>query len=202
MAEPTDDVVEILSAARAGSPEALGQLLAGYQAYLLLIARQELASDLQAKGGASDLVQETFTEACRDFGHFQGTTAAELRGWLRRLLLNNLANFTRRYRDTAKRQAAAEQALEGGPSSADWAGGLVGDVSTPSAHAMADEQAEGLRRAMDRLPADYRQVLLLRYQEELSFDDIGRLMERSANAAEKLWARAIKRLQQELESPS
>src|SRR5262249_26645466 len=199
MAEPIEDPGRFLPAARAGSPEALGQMLEACQAYLLMIARQELAPDLQAKAGASDLVQETFLDAYRDFAHFQGDTAAELLGWLRRLLLNNLANFTRRYRDTAKRQAAAEVPLEGGRSSADWTGGLLADASTPSGQAMAHEQTQAVQRALDRLPADHRQVILLRYQEELSFEDIGRLMDRSPNAAEKLWARAIKRLQQELE---
>jgi RNA polymerase sigma-70 factor (ECF subfamily) len=202
MAEPTDKVGRLLPAARAGSKEALGELLEACQAYLLLIAQQELAPDLRPKGGASDLVQETFLDAYRDFAQFQGTTPPELLGWLRRLLLHNLANFTRGYRDTAKRQASAEVPLEGGRSSVDWASGLMADGSTPSGQAMAHEQAQAVQQALERLPADYRQVILLRYQEELSFEEIGRLMERSANAAEKLWARAIQRLQHELETPS
>jgi RNA polymerase sigma-70 factor (ECF subfamily) len=202
MAEPTEDVVKCLSAARAGSQEALGRLLEAYQTYLLLIARQELAPDLQAKGGASDLVQDTFIEAFRDFPHFQGNTAEELRGWLRRMLLNNLTNFTRRYRGTAKRQTAAEVALGEGPSSANWAEELIADTSTPSEKAIAQEQAQAVQRALERLPADYRQVLLLRYQEGRSFEDIGRLMDRSPNAAEKLWARAVTRLHLELTNVS
>jgi RNA polymerase sigma-70 factor (ECF subfamily) len=176
-------------------------MLEACQAYLLMIARQEVATDLQAKGGASDLLQETLIDAYRDFGQFQGNTEAELLSWLRRLLLNNLANFTRRYRGTAKRRTAGEVALEGGGSSADWAAGLMADASTPSQQAMAAEQAQAVQRALERLPDDYRRVLLLRYQEELSFEEVGRLLERSANAAEKLWARALARLQQELKAP-
>src|SRR5262245_10155176 len=44
-----------LDAARAGSVDALGQLLEACRAYLLLIAEHELHHSLQAKGGASDL---------------------------------------------------------------------------------------------------------------------------------------------------
>jgi RNA polymerase sigma-70 factor (ECF subfamily) len=51
------------------------------------------------------------------------------------------------------------------------------------------------------LPEDYRRVLVWRYREERSFEEIGQLLKRSANAAQKLWLRAIERLRQELETP-
>lgn len=202
MITPAPDAARWLLAAQAGSKDALGQLLEACRSYLLLIAGQELGPDLRAKGGASDLVQETLLDACRDFAHFQGKTEQELFGWLRRLLLNNLSNFARRYRDTAKRQASVEVPLESGPASLNWAEKLIGHDSTPSALAMAQEQAQAVQRALERLPAEYRQVILLRYQEELPFEEIGRLMGRSSNAAEKLWLRAIERLRQELETPT
>jgi RNA polymerase sigma-70 factor (ECF subfamily) len=177
-------------------------MLQACRAYLLLIAQQELAPDLRAKAGASDLVQETFADACRDFSHFQGDTEAELLGWLRQVLRHNLANFIHRYRATAKRQAALEVPLVGDSSSADWTGGRIADVSTPSAVALAHEQAEAVHQALEKLPADYRQVILWRIQEGLSFEAIGRLLGRTPNAAEKLWARALRRVQQGLEVPS
>ena len=52
-----------LAAARTGSSEALGQALQACRGYLLLLAERELDPDLRAKGGASDVVQETFLEA-------------------------------------------------------------------------------------------------------------------------------------------
>src|SRR5262249_25191343 len=60
MSERIPDVAARLNAARAGSAQALGEALEACRGYLLQIARQELDADLQAKGGASDLVQETF----------------------------------------------------------------------------------------------------------------------------------------------
>src|SRR5262249_62211948 len=107
MGEPNEGAVQHLPAARAGSQEALGRLLEACHGYLLMVARQELPADLQAKGGASDLLQETLMDACRDFAQFRGDTEAELLGWLRQILRNNLAHFNRRYRDTAKRQTDA-----------------------------------------------------------------------------------------------
>ena len=93
--------------AAAGSPEALGSLLEMCRPYLLGVGNQQLEMDLQAKAGASDLVQETFLEAQRDFRGFHGGNEAELLAWLRQILLNNFANLRRHYRDTDKRDLQA-----------------------------------------------------------------------------------------------
>jgi RNA polymerase sigma-70 factor (ECF subfamily) len=191
-----------LPAARTGSTEALGQLLEACRGYLLLIAQRELASDLQAKGGASDLVQETFLKAQRHFAGFQGNTEGELKAWLRQLLLNNLADFTRLYRATDKRQVRREVILEAGTSSTAPTPEPSGDTPTPSDLAMEQEQARAIQQALERLPDDYRLVMRYRYEEELSFEEIGRLMNLSSSAARKLWLRAIKRLRQESEGSS
>src|SRR5438105_1584310 len=111
MAEQHDSFAQWLPAARAGSPNDLGQMLEACRVYLLAVARRELAPDLQAKNSASDLVQETFLDAQRDFKRFQGNTEAELLAWLRQMLLNNIGNFTRRYRATQKRQVSGEVPL-------------------------------------------------------------------------------------------
>ncbi len=198
MAESAGDVARWLAEAQAGSREALGQVLETFRAYLLLIADRELDPELRAKGGASDLVQETFVEAQRDFGRFHGSSAEELRAWLRRLLLNNMANFTRQYRGRAKREVGREVSLEAGGSSHERGAGLAADILSPSGQAVAHEQAETLARAVQELPPDYRQVLALRHEEQLGFEEIGQRMQRTANAARMLWLRAVERLQKEM----
>jgi RNA polymerase sigma-70 factor (ECF subfamily) len=200
MADVSPNPAQWLAAARAGSQEALGQTLEGCRRYLLLVADQELDPQLRAKAGASDLVQQTFLEAQRDFDHFHGSSEAELLAWLRRLLQHNLADFTRRYRATAKRRASREVTLDAESSCDSRVDGLAADTPTASGHVMAQEETEALHRALERLPDDYRLVLLLRYQEERSFEEIGRQMQRSPNAARKLWLRAVERLQQQLDA--
>lgn len=196
------DAERDLLAARAGSPAALGAALESCRGYLLGIAEGELDRALRAKGGASDLVQETFLEAQRDFAGFRGASHAELRAWLRRLLLNNVANFARHYRGTGKRRLDREVGLPGGNSSLAPGTGMPADTPTPSVRVMADEQERELNAAMARLPEDYRQILTLRYREEKSFEEIAALMGRTANAARKLWARAVEKLQEEMEPPT
>jgi RNA polymerase sigma-70 factor (ECF subfamily) len=121
-----------------------------------------------------------------------------LRAWLRRLLLNNVANFTRQYRQRAKRAIGREVSLEAGGSSHERGAGLAADVLSPSGQAVAQEQAEALACAVERLPADYRQVLKLRHEEQLTFEEIGQRMHRTANAARMLWLRAVERVQEEM----
>ena len=202
MSSPADSIAQQLAQARSGSRSALGEALESCRGYLLHIARQQLDADLQAKAGASDLVQDTFLEAQRDFGQFHGATETELLAWLRQLLLHNIANFVRHYRTTAKRAVGREVNLKakGDQSSIDGLAGLPGLSPSPSAQVQAQETLEQVQQTLARLPEDYRQVILLRHQSRLPFDEIGKLMQRSADAARRLWSRAIERLQQEWET--
>jgi RNA polymerase sigma-70 factor (ECF subfamily) len=201
MADEPRGTTEWLEAARGGSHEALGQALDACRRYLLLIAQRELAPELQAKGGASDLVQQTFLEAQRDFCRFHGTTETELLAWLRCILLHNLGKFSRHFRGTRKRGLDREVTLDGARGAGVSAEALADNVPTPSGHAIEREEYEALGRAIERLPEDYRQVIQLRYREDRSFEDIARAMDRSVPAVRKLWARAVERLKQELEQP-
>jgi RNA polymerase sigma-70 factor (ECF subfamily) len=191
------DVTQSIAEARAGSPNSLGLALDACRAYLLKAAEEELDADLRVKVSASDVVQQTLLHAVRGFDGFRGNTEAELLAWLRRQLLNNLVNTARLYREAGKRRLSREVALDTGASSCAGRLDPSADISSPSEHAIAQEEREALEHAMQKLPDDYRRVLELRYQHERSFEEIGTEMGLTANAARKLWARAIKRLQVE-----
>jgi RNA polymerase sigma-70 factor (ECF subfamily) len=199
MPEPMSDVDGLLPAARDGSAEALGRALEAFRDYLLAVANRQLDPVLRAKGGASDIVQETFLEAQRDIRQFTGTTSKELKAWLLRLLSNNAANFARQYKATAKRQVAREVGLPADTPAGPAGAALAGDTPTPSREVMAGEQAAALTRAIGRLPEDYRRVIELRNQENRPFAEIAELMDRTENAIRKLWFRAVEQLQQELD---
>src|SRR5437660_11206754 len=132
-----EEIARWLATARAGAPDALGQALEACRGYLLMIAQQELDPELRAKGGASDLVQETFLKAHRHFAQFHGAAEEELLAWLRRMLLNNLTDFRRLYCETQKRHASREVSLETDDSSRGRGGGLAEPEPTPSALAIA-----------------------------------------------------------------
>jgi RNA polymerase sigma-70 factor (ECF subfamily) len=183
-----------LADARGGSDEALGRALESCRQYLLLVANRQLGPELRAKLGPSDVVQDTFLEAKRDFHRFHGDTAEALRAWLNRILLNNLANAARSYRRTEKRELDREVPFAEVPTGLRCAG-LAAPGPTPSKQAVAREENAELERVLARLPGPYREVIELRHQDQLSFEEIGRRLGRSAEAARKLWARAVEQLQ-------
>lgn len=189
----------ILVAAQAGSSEAVGEALDRCRRYLLDIARQALGPALRAKGGASDLVQETYLEAHRQFPNFVGDSEVQLRAWLRCLLMHKAAQLGRRYRGTRKRQLSREipfgivDSITAHPSQ------FAARMPTPSVQVIADEQLSRLNDAVSRLPEDYRRVMLCRYQQAMSFEEVGQRMGRTADAARMLWVRALERLKVELQ---
>jgi RNA polymerase sigma-70 factor (ECF subfamily) len=190
-----------LEAARQGDREALGRAIQPFRQFLLMIAERELAPELKAKEGASDLVQDTLMEAHRHFPKFEGGTRAELRAWLRRILLHRVSHTVRGYRRAGKRQISREISLDAaGPSRAP-AELLAADTTSPSGKAARREEEAALVAALDRLPERLRQVIVWRHQEECTFDEIGRRLDRSNVAARKLWLRAIERLRQAMQSP-
>jgi RNA polymerase sigma-70 factor (ECF subfamily) len=184
----------LLLASRQGSTEAQGELMESCRAYLLLVANEELDSDLQAKLGASDLVQETLLKAHQGFDRFRGQSHGEFLAWLRQILLHNLANYRRHYELTAKRRTARELSLGTNGSLSGLNVELADDTTSPSDHAIKKEEADRVHRAIDQLPDDYRQVIILRNREHQSFKEIGSQLNRSADAARMLWYRAFERL--------
>ena len=201
MALDTDcEVEDLLRRARAGGGPLRGQLLELYRHYLALLARLHIGRRLQGKVDAADLVQETFLKAYRDFDQFRGTTEQELVGWLRAILVKNLAMCVRRYCGTQRRNVRLEQELaaEVEQSSQVLDRGLVMPSSSPSEKAARREQAARLANALGTLSDDYREVIILRHLEELSFPEVARRMNRSLDSVKKLWIRAIAQLRETL----
>jgi RNA polymerase sigma-70 factor (ECF subfamily) len=194
------DREELLCLAQAGSSHALGQLLEMYRSYLSLLARLQIGRRLQGKVDPADLVQETFLREHRDFARFRGTTEAEWAGWLRQILAARLGDLVRHYCGTRRRDVRLERELEGelDASSRVLDRGLAAKLSSPSNQASRREQAVLLAEALEKLPEDYREVLILHHLEECTFPEVARRMGRTVEGVKKLWARALGRLRRSL----
>jgi len=194
----TAEAEHLLGQARRGDAATLGRLLEQYRRYLALLARVQIGQRLQGKVDASDVVQETFLEAHRSFEQFRGTSEAQFVAWLRQILAANLADLLRRYLGTQGRDVRLEQEIANAvdQSSAALDGALVAAQSSPSQQADRREQAVLLADALEQLPVDYRDVIVLRNIEGLTFPEVARRMGRSLDSVEKLWMRALARLRQ------
>jgi RNA polymerase sigma-70 factor, ECF subfamily len=194
----TAELEQMLRDAQAGDAAALGRLFELFRRYLSLIARVQIGKRLQGKVDASDVVQETFLEAHKNFARFRGKSEAELVCWLRQILAANLADLLRRYLGTQGRDVRLEREIEADfdQSTVLLDRGLVARGSSPSHQAVRREQAVLLADALAELPDDYREVLVLRHLEGLSFPEVARRMDRSLDSVEKLWMRGLARLRQ------
>jgi RNA polymerase sigma-70 factor, ECF subfamily len=188
-----------LVAAQQGSRRAIGTVLEDCRSYLLLIANQKLGPSIQAKIGASDLVQETFLQAEAIFDRFQGTSRQELTAWLARIFEYKLAEARRQYLNTQKRDATREQSLHFSPTEV-FQDRRLHDRPAAEKITLDREELECVRRILDQLPPDYRTAIELRGFEQKSFDDLGHALNRSAEVARMVWARAMLRLQKELQA--
>ena len=196
----SNEFLLMLEAARGGDRVAAGRLLEQYSTYLTLLARVQIGRRLQGKVDAGDLVQETFLEAHRQITQFRGTSEGELLAWLRRILVGRIALLLRRYLGTKGRDVTLERELgvQLDQSSQAMDRGFVATLSTPSQHAARREQAVLLAEALERLSEDYREVIVLRHIEALSFPEVAGRMGRSEDSVQKLWVRALAELRRTL----
>jgi RNA polymerase sigma-70 factor (ECF subfamily) len=194
-------VEQLLAEAREGEANCLGRVLQYYGNYLKLLVTTHLDAKLRARCSPSDIVQESYFEAHRDFGNFRGQTEAEFLAWLRKILVNNMAREVEKHILSAKRDVRREVRFSGMQaelerSAARLESVLVDQAPSPSSRADRHEHVVALANHLAELPTDYREVLVLRHCEGLAFKDIARQMGRSAGAVRMLWLRAIGQIRQ------
>lgn len=190
---------DLLADAQRGSEASLGKLMQLHASYLRLVVASQLDERLRTRVSSSDVVQETFFEAHRDFPAFRGATPEEFLGWLRRILMNNLLRAVEQHFKAAKRDVRREVSIDRArncpdKSSPGPAVQLAHWGDSPSASMHRRERADTLDQMLETLPDDYREVIRLRHQEGLDFAEIGERMGRTSGAVRMLWLRGIKRL--------
>lgn len=129
---------------------------------------------------AEDVVQDASMRAMRFFGSLRGTDA---RSWLLTIVRNTW------YSRAAKHAAAAERALVESGDPAD-------DRLDPEERLLQQDTVSRVRTALERLPGEFREVILLREIEGLSYKEIaavldvpiGTVMSRLARARDRLLA--------------
>ena len=192
---------KLIAQVRAGKETQLGELLTIYRNYLNVLANSQLDRKLRARVSPSDVVQETMLEAHRDFHQFRGSSEREFVGWLRQILVHNLARLIDRHvkagkRDVRRDVPLAKLHVSCNRSAANLEASLVDNQQTPSMDAMQRERAVLLADVMNDLSEDHREVLMLRNIRGLKFREVAENMERTEAATKMLWMRAIKRLRE------
>ena len=192
------ELLQLLVEAQRGSVESEAQFFEACRGYMIAIASQELDDTLRPKVAVSDVVQESIICAQNHMEEFECRSQGELFAWLRKILRNQMSDVRRKYRQGQKRSVNREVTAKASdkPLPVD----LVVDSMTPGRAAAAKEQVDQLRQAIESLSDDDRKVIALRSWEQLPFAEVGKRMDRSADAARVLWGRAVQRLGQRMKS--
>jgi RNA polymerase sigma-70 factor, ECF subfamily len=185
----------LLILAKAGYSRALVRLLDRYRHALAKQARGQVGRRLRVKLDVEDLLQEVSLEACRGIGNFRGSTEGEFLCWLRKILESILLNQVRHYFGTGRRNLRQERRLaDMNDSTRGLERDLIAPDTSPSQKAVKHERTSRLAEAIETLPAPYRDVIVLRHLNGLSFLEVARRMERTEDSVKNMWVRALRQL--------
>jgi RNA polymerase sigma-70 factor (ECF subfamily) len=161
--------------------------LASFEAMMLpcMDAAHNLARWLlRNEQDAQDVVQEAYLRAFRSFAGFRGSNG---RAWLLTIVRNTAYTLLKKNR-TADVTTAFDEEIH----ATDY---MSVSPATILEHA---EDAELIKNAMDGLPAEFREILILRHQENLSYNEIGDILKIPIGTVMSRLARARGKLKQYL----
>jgi RNA polymerase sigma-70 factor (ECF subfamily) len=185
---PPDRDAEMLERLRDGDNTAMAELYDRYfdRVYSLVFNQVDRNKEI-----AEDIVQETFLAALKSAKGFKGRSSAYT--WLCSIAYHKVADHYRRQSRERKRMVSGIDV------------DTVDDEENPGRQPQPDSLIESaetrqvVNDALSRLPWDYRQVLILKYVEEMSVQEISQVMDRSPKSIEGLLTRSRKALQTQLE---
>lgn len=185
---PPERDAEMLERLRDGDNTAMAELYDRYfdRVYSLVFNQVDRNKEI-----AEDIVQETFLAALKSAKSFKGRSSAYT--WLCSIAYHKVADHYRRQSRERKRMVSGIDV------------DTVDDEENPGRQPQPDSLIESaetrqvVNEALSRLPWDYRQVLILKYVEEMSVQEIGQVMDRSPKSIEGLLTRSRKALQTQLE---
>jgi RNA polymerase sigma factor (sigma-70 family) len=130
---------------------------------------------------AEDMVQEAFLRALRSFDTF--IAGRDARAWLLAIVRNSCRTWHRR---TRSHETSMESDIDSQPAVATW--------SDPEAVLITNANSEMIREAMEHLPFEYREILILRELEELSYKEIAQIVDIPLGTVMSRLSRARKEL--------
>lgn len=178
---------DLVRSARDGDEAARAALVERHARRLRARARRRIPQAVRGKVAESDIVQETWIAAFLHLDEFHERGDGSFARWMATVLDRKVLDEVRRFAGTGKRDVQREI---GGGSSIVRLAGAAGDPS-PSTEAMRREERARIDAALATLPEPQRRVIGLVQEERLTFEQAGERLGRSADAARKLYGRAV-----------
>lgn len=122
-------------------------------------------------------------DASRSINKFHGSSEAEIRAWMKEIVLNNLFDESKRYTQTERRSIGRERSM-------DQAALVLQDAigETPSVMLRRKESDTQLRRLIGRLPQQQRRVVEGRHRYGFSYSEIASQLGISESAARSAYS--------------
>ena len=151
------DQENIIARARRGDADAFEQLVIAYRDQVFRLALRMCGNEADA----DEVAQEAFLSAWKALPNFRGDSRFST--WLYQLTSHAAIDLLRR----EKRQIAAEDITEVSVSD---------PAPSPQQQAERSETRQAVRDAMGQLSPEYRQIVVLRFLQELSYEEIGAVL--------------------------
>ena len=198
MWENTSETKELLEQARQGDAAAVERLLTTHREPLRRMIGLRLDPALAARVDASDIVQDVLLEAHRRLQDYLRKPSMPFHLWLRHIAKDHIIDAHRHERLAQRRSVDREQSMHAtrpDESSLDWAAQFFDQELTPASAAIRQEMERKVQQAIQQLAEDDRDIILMRYVEQLSNQDVAAALDLSEAAASMRCLRAVRRLQ-------
>lgn len=191
---------KLLESASQGDENAVEALLRRYLPGLRAFIRLRSGPLVRARESSEDLAQSVCREVLQHIDRFQHGNETGFKHWLFTTAMRRIQN-KHEYWKAQKRDAARDVPLDGGRSDGGNEALLTAyrTFSSPSQHAMANEELERIEAAFDELGDDEREVIALARIVGLSHKEIGEKMGKSEGAARVALHRALIKLAERLD---
>ncbi len=193
---------ELVRRARTGDSSAANRLIDRHRHRLRRMIAVRMDRRLVRRLDPSDVVQETLVEAHRLLPEYLRDRPMPFYPWLRQIAWNRLIDLHRRHvlskRRAVHREVAVELPLDE-QSAYHLADLLLARDPAPSARLLREELRYRVRKAIDRLPAEFREVLILRQIEQLSVEEIAAVLSIPEGTVKSRHFRALAQLREMLE---
>lgn len=174
----------------------LESFLVEHRPRLLAMLRGRMPTALSARLDAEDLLSDAYVLARRKWTAFRPEQWASLYAWLYHFDRDRLFDAWRQHCRLARSPQWEVPWPE--PSSAQLALRLQANLTGPSTAAVRNEQHEALRKAIDELRPQDRELIKVRHFEHLSFAEAAQILGITRNAANVRYVRALERLKKQL----
>lgn len=172
---------EDFSRAKDGDRHALDRMLMRIQPKLRQMTEKRLGKQLRTEVAPSDILQSTYLEIIRGVARFDGASEDAFVAWVATILENNIRQKKRYFGAQKRRRPDAVQIDDAA---------VIGRKGTPSSSARRLEDLLAVSRALDNLPEEYRNVILMKVVEEKTHQEIADATNRTVAATKMLLARA------------